>query len=245
MNNANTSSVINCAHRGARAYEPENTLRAFVRAAGMGANQVELDVRITADGVTVISHDPVIATVPESADIKNITLENLKLLRYKREYVPTLEEAVEACTKNGMSLNIEIKDPDASEQVAALFGKFNLYEDSHVSSFKLEALKRVRGADPNIPLGIISPPGMQGVALNRAITEKFQAVNCYYRTTTCRFVKKAKSNGMKVNVWTVNNMSDMNKFIEWGVNSIITDMPDALSEVLKVLNNPLDYTTNS
>lgn len=227
--------VINCAHRGARAYEPENTLRSFVRAAGMGADQVELDVRITSDGIAVISHDPVISTVPESADIRNINLDDLRRLRYKTEHVPTLEESIESCVKNGMSLNIEIKDPDASEQVAKLFGKYNLYADSHVSSFKIESLQRVRAADPKIPLGLLSMPGMQGIALGKAITEKYQAVNCFYRTTTLRFVKKAKAAGMKVNVWTVNSMPDMRKFIEWGVDSIITDTPDALSEVIKAM----------
>lgn len=235
--NIKIQSVINCAHRGARAYEPENTIRAFVRAAGMGASQVELDVRLTADGIPIVSHDAYIKTVPYGTQLDLIEFEELKKLRYKGESVPSLDESVEACLRNGLTLNIEIKEAEASEKVAEIFGRRDLYEGSHVSSFSLEALRRVRKADPRIPLGLLAKPGMQGAALKRAIDEGYQAVNSFFRTTSARFVQKAKSSGIKVNVWTVNNPSDMARFIALGVDSVITDYPDAMSEALKAMKN--------
>src|SRR5262245_8084960 len=87
------------AHRGASAVEPENTIGAFRRAAAIGADMVELDVRRSADGVLVIHHD---AHVPGGRALADTRRADLPVS------IPTLAEALEACA--GMAVDVEIKN---------------------------------------------------------------------------------------------------------------------------------------
>lgn len=102
------------AHRGASRAERENTLAAFRRAALMGANAVELDVRRTSDGAMAVHHD---AVLPDGRVICEMTASELP------EHVPLLPAALDAC--EGMWVNIEIKnhpldaDFDPSDSLAA------------------------------------------------------------------------------------------------------------------------------
>ena len=91
------------AHRGASRAAPENTVEAFLTAARMGADAVELDVRRTADGVLVVHHDP------RLADTRVIVATPYRDLP---AHVPTLAAALDACA--GMWVNVEIKN-DAEE----------------------------------------------------------------------------------------------------------------------------------
>lgn len=82
------------AHRGASCERPENSLAAFVRAAELGANAVELDVHLTADGHLVVHHDP---TLPDGAlrrAIGLLTLAEVRAFRVQGEGVPTLDEVI-------------------------------------------------------------------------------------------------------------------------------------------------------
>ena len=88
-------------HRGARAYEPENTLRSFRKALELGVNAVELDVRRTKDGELVVIHDDKVDRTTNGRGLVNeLTLEEIeKLDAGKGEKIPTLEEALEFLDK--------------------------------------------------------------------------------------------------------------------------------------------------
>src|SRR5437879_8210280 len=94
-------------HRGAMAYAPENTLASFREARRRGAAWVEIDVKLTADGVPIVMHD---------ASLKRTTgVDRLVALTPRAELpkdVPTFEEAIACCQALGLGGKVEIKRSD-------------------------------------------------------------------------------------------------------------------------------------
>src|SRR5947207_57083 len=140
------------AHRGACRRAPENTIEAFHVARELGADGVELDVRRTADGVLVVSHDPVVEGF-------GLLVEHpFAALRAAVPRVPTLDEAFDAIT--GLLVNVEIKcfptEPDADPKrfvargVVELVSQRALHEQVIVSSFELDAVDTVRALDERV-----------------------------------------------------------------------------------------------
>jgi glycerophosphoryl diester phosphodiesterase len=108
------SPPIGFAHRGARAHAPENTLEAFTLALRLGANGLESDVWITADGVAVLDHDGVVGSrLKGRRAIASVTRAELP------PHVPTLEELYERCG-TGYELSLDVKDAAAAQTVLAV-----------------------------------------------------------------------------------------------------------------------------
>jgi glycerophosphoryl diester phosphodiesterase len=117
-----------CAHRGAGATHPENTLPAFREAIRLGAHQIELDVRLLKDGVLAVIHDPTVdRTTNGHGRVVDFTAEAVKRLdagawkhpRFTGTRVPTLAEALEIMPRN-VWVNVHLKDdsPRLGEAVA-------------------------------------------------------------------------------------------------------------------------------
>ena len=113
-------------HRGAPAYMPENTLASFRKAGELGADMVEIDVRMTADGQTVVSHEPYLNNGQESYRLLNkSTLAQLKAIDLGGgERIPTLEETLACCEEEGLMLYIEIKEGSTIPSVVATVSKY-------------------------------------------------------------------------------------------------------------------------
>jgi glycerophosphoryl diester phosphodiesterase len=101
------------AHRGARAYERENTIEAFALALRLGATGLESDVWLTADGEVVCDHDGVVRSGLRKRPIAEMTRAQLPA------HVPTLAEVIEACAGD-WHLSLDLKDPDAGDRVVAV-----------------------------------------------------------------------------------------------------------------------------
>ncbi|HEX2267215.1 MAG TPA: glycerophosphodiester phosphodiesterase family protein, partial [Actinomycetota bacterium] len=154
------------AHRGASALYPENTLRAFEGAVDAGADLVELDVRLTSDGVPVILHDlDVSITTDGSGRVHELTLAEIKRLdaskgRSERVEVPTLRETLELLSGR-VGVNIEIKNlPEEpafdSPREAAVEKTLSTLHDVAFSgpvvvcSFNWLSIERVRELEPSV-----------------------------------------------------------------------------------------------
>jgi glycerophosphoryl diester phosphodiesterase len=227
------------AHRGANRVAPENTLEAFVAASALGADGVELDVHRTADGGLVVHHDAGAGGLGVLAERSEAEI------RTARPEIPTLEEALEACT--GMLVNIEVKnlpgdaDYDPAESVAGavveLLGRRGRRDDVLVSSFNLESADRVRDLDRSIPTGFLTLVGMDPVdGVDIAHAHGHGAVHPDVRAlvddTAGATIARAHELGMVVNVWTVNGEDEMRRLAAAGVDAIITDVPDTARRVL-------------
>jgi glycerophosphoryl diester phosphodiesterase len=97
---------ITFAHRGARAYSPENTIEAFQLGLRLGATGLESDVWITADGIAVLDHDGVVRRRTRKVPISEVSRRSLP------SHVPELSEMLEACPGD-FDLSLDVKDPSA------------------------------------------------------------------------------------------------------------------------------------
>lgn len=220
------------AHRGASAAEPPgNTVAAFRRARVLGADWVELDVRVTADRAHVVHHD---AALPDGRVLCEVLVEALP------PSVPQLHAALEAC--EGMGVNVEIKnsagDPDhdpgcaVADSVVAELAGFPR-ERLLVTSFHGETIARVRALDPTIPTGLLAfALDEPEPVVEAAVRGGHRAVNPWDPYVDEAFVALAHGAGLEVNVWTVNEPRRMRELVALGVDAIITDAPDALAAVL-------------
>jgi glycerophosphoryl diester phosphodiesterase len=211
------------AHRGCTEGYMENTLEAFAEARRLGADGVELDVRLTADGALAIHHDAEIAGV---GPVCELTVGDLPA------HVPLLSDALGVC--EGMVVNVEIKnspqDPghDPGEAVAALtaasIAEAGWTDRVLVSSFQLSTLLAVQVADSRLPLGALWPFLTEAEAgLAVAVGAGMVAVHPFVTEVTPDLVAQAHAAGLAVNVWTVNATHDLSAFVGFGVDAVITD----------------------
>lgn len=234
-----TPTPLVLGHRGARQVALENTVEAFVAAAALGADGVELDVHRTADGGLVVHHDA------DARGLGILAQRTAADIRAVRPEIPTLEEALEACL--GMLVNIEVKnlpgdaDYDATEGVAAavveLLRRREGRDEVIVSSFNLESVDRVRALDRSIATGFLTLVGMDpidGVEVahahgHRAVHPDVRSLRGQAAGAT---VAGAHAHGMAVNVWTVNDEDEMRRLAAAGVDALVTDVPDVARRVL-------------
>jgi glycerophosphoryl diester phosphodiesterase len=211
-------------HRGARAVEPENTLRA-IRAGMRCARFVEVDVRLTHDRVPVILHDAGLerTTTNGRGPVGEFCLADLKKLDAgKGERIPTLAEVCRE-VKGRCGLFVELKEPGSEEEVSAVLrdsGPVDLW----VVSFHPECIRAMQALCPGLRTGYIfsqTTPDPQSTASDlgcQAILPKFVLVST-------DLVRRSHASGQKVIPWTLNSPDDFRKAKELGVDGFATDDP--------------------
>lgn len=139
------------AHRGASAYELENTFKAFEKAIELGANMIEVDVRLSKDGHLIVMHDQSIdRTTDGKGFVRELTLAELKQFKtLNGEEMPTLQETIDL-VKGRCGLYIELKDEGCEQKIVDIIQKNNLYDWAIVSSFIHPSLKIIKELDPKI-----------------------------------------------------------------------------------------------
>ena len=201
----------------------ENTLDAFARARALGADGVELDVRLTADGGLAVHHDPVIDGVGAICDLGTVALP---------ADVPLLADALETCS--GMVVNIEIKnqphepgfDPAdrASGEVVALVESMGRTGSVVVSSFWSGALVAVRSAGSAVPTGLLVVSSFDPLASIAAAADLgCAAVHLPVGLVDGPIVATAHAAGLAVAAWTVADEATLAAVLAAGVDTVITD----------------------
>lgn len=211
------------AHRGACRQAPENSAEAIRRAAALGADWVETDVRITSDGVLVLAHDDKV----QSLEVAGSTFGQLR-----KAWPPlaTLEEGLEAA--GGIGVNLELKAPVPDQQIfvekiaaaAAGFGGPVL-----VSSFFLPVLHAAAEAMPQFDAGVLTgytydPDGM--LAISTARDGGYPVALPQVQAAGAETVAAAHAAGLRIITWTVNSTERIRELAGWGIDGIITDEPD-------------------
>jgi glycerophosphoryl diester phosphodiesterase len=222
-------------HRGAPRAARENTIEAFEAAARAGADMVELDVRRTADGALVVHHDAVLG------DGRVIVATERAALP---EWLPDLADALVACTDAGMTINIEIKnsprdpdfDPDdtVAAAVVALVQQLDVRDRVLVSSFNRATIDLVRSNDPRIPTGWLLLPGSDAEAVLADVAAAgHAALHPHDTSVTAAAIAAAHDAGLVVNTWTVDDPDRMRVLAEWGIDGIVTNVPDVAVAALR------------
>jgi glycerophosphoryl diester phosphodiesterase len=211
------------AHRGAAQHAPENTIAAFIDARRLGADGVELDVRISHDGAFVVHHD---AEIPGIGPISECNVVDLPAS------VPLLSAALEAC--EGLLVNVEIKnDPnepgfDPTRAVAAHVVEeilaLDLGAEVLISSFDVACVRAAKSAGPGLPVGLLTGLGADlDSALDLAVEAGFDALHPFVLDVTEGVVQAAHAAGIAVNTWTVDAEADLVRMRDFGVDAVITD----------------------
>ena len=235
------------AHRGSSAHAPENTLAAFQLAIQHGAEAIELDAKLCADGQVVVIHDITVdRTTTGTGYVSQMKLSALKELdagshfdiAFRNEKIPTLAEVFEA-VGGKLFINVELTNyistmDDLPEKVVALVREHDLIGKVMFSSFNPMALLRARRAAPQIPLGLLALGGKSG-AWSRGWFGRlvgYDAIHPEKGDVTPALVQAAHKRGKRVHVYTVNSESDMLRMFELGVDGIFTDDPPLARQVL-------------
>ncbi len=219
--------MLKIGHRGARAYEPENTLRSFKKALELGVNAVEVDVRKTKDNEIVVIHDPEVErTTNGKGLVADLTLKDIKnLVTEKGEKIPTLEEALEFLDKK-VKILIELKESGFEEKLLKSIREKELQKNVIIVSFVEDALKKIRALDKEVETGLIYVKHKNPISA--ALELKANYLLSLYRFTHTANVQKAHENGLKVIVWTVNKPEEVAEYLKKGVDGIASDRPDIL-----------------
>ena len=247
------------AHRGGGGLWPENTLYAFERAAEIGADVIETEIQSTADDNLVFIHDETIdRTTNGTGSVNSFTLRELKKLdagyhwtadggrtfpfRGKGITLPTLEEVFTALPSTRINIDLKQISPPLASKLCGLLHSFDRVEKVMVASFGTKALRNFR----QVCSGVATSASQREVTLfflmNLIFLGAAYGPPCHalqipeyssgMHVLTKRFLRTAHSRNLKVHVWTVNEVEDMKRLLNLGVDGIITDYPDRLISVL-------------
>jgi glycerophosphoryl diester phosphodiesterase len=230
------------AHRGASAYEPENTLRAFDLAIRQGAQMIELDLHITCDNHVVVIHDPTLNhTTNLTGRVDRLSLAEVRRADAgKGERVPTLDETLDL-TLGKVRLYLEIKDPRAAMPALRIIRERRCQSQVMLASFDIELMRglgeEVRDTELGLILGNATFHPMvrwreafPWLALRRV---KHQVLCMRVELCYSYLAARARENGKKLYVWTVDSEKQFARMTSIGVDGIVTNTPDRLISYLK------------
>jgi glycerophosphoryl diester phosphodiesterase len=234
-------------HRGASAYAPENTMASFLLAKEHGADAIEFDVKLSADGEIVVMHDQTLnRTTNGKGKVRDFPLAALNKLDagssfsadFAGEPIPTLRVVLETLGDQ-IYYNIELTNygsifDDLAKKAASLVMNFGLEDNVLFSSFSPLALFQAKRTAPNVPVALIGLRGLEGKLAHSFIFRGVspEIVNPFISNVTKEFVDRQHSIGRRVNPWTVNTPDDFHRLCQLGVDGMITDDPLMLRKLL-------------
>jgi glycerophosphoryl diester phosphodiesterase len=223
------------AHRGASGYAPENTRAAFERAIAMGADAIETDVQLTADGVLVLFHD---TTVERNSNgrgpLADYTLAELRLLDLGGWYAPefagervlTVDELLDEFAAR-IPLVLELKDPRAAAPLVAVLSGRRLLDRVQVTSFYWTALLDAQAANPGLSLGFLTPT-FEDDTVERCVRRGFSQICPHVDRLTTSRVARAHGHGLNVRAWGVQRRDQVERLVDTGADGATCNWPDWL-----------------
>lgn len=228
------------AHRGSAFLAPENTRSAIERSIQDGADYIEIDVRQTRDGVPVLWHDADMRRVfGLDGKISDLTLAEARQRdagswfgkQFADERILTLDEAIDI-TRGRARLYVDIKPdpatPDLTANVIERLQAANAVEGTVVAAAEWQVLAEVREREPRLRTALLAQ-----FIVGPLWQERFDILGLRQNRVNPATVARSKADGNELHVWTVNSPRAMARFIDMGVDNIITDRPGVLAELLR------------
>jgi glycerophosphoryl diester phosphodiesterase len=232
------------AHRGASSTHPENTLEAFEAAVALGAQVVELDVRLSSDGVPVVMHDPDVSRTTEGVGlVHEMRAEELTALRARggssRARVPTLRQALSLLSgRSGVAIEIKnlpgdpAYDPDHESIAEAALDEVSACSFEGpvlVVSFNPRSIAFARAAASEIVTGLLITDAVApDDGLAHVVEHGHDLLLPGSRglvATGARFVERAHGARVRVGTWTVDDADRFAMLLGWGVDAVATNDP--------------------
>ena len=256
-----TSRPLIIGHRGASAHAPENTLAAFERALRDGADGVEFDVRLAADGVPVVIHDATLRrTALRDGAVSSLTSSELTRLdagtwfnrrrptrareEFSREGIPTLARVLQLFAPRFRVLYVELKcsaveTRPLAEAVVSVVGEFEKHAGRLViESFDLGAVAEVKRLAPHLRAAALFERKLRQPLLPareliaRALDCGADELALHRSLATRRRVEAARAAGLQCVVWTADHPSWAARAIDLGLRAVITNDPARMRHAL-------------
>ena len=247
------------AHQGGDGLWPGDTMYAFEHAVALGVDVLEMDLHITKDGVLVVMHDESVdRTTNGTGFLEEMTLEEIKQLdagydwslddgvtypyRGQGIIIPTLEEVFQAFPNYHMTIEIKKTVRSMAEPFCSLIREYGMQDKVLVASFHNERMDEFRQVCPEVATSSARQETtifvlMSKAFLGRLYSPKFYALQVPEESSgimvmTAQFVRAAHERNLRVEPWTIDDREQMQLYIDWGVDGIITDRPDLMLELL-------------
>ncbi|WP_232699225.1 glycerophosphodiester phosphodiesterase [Brevibacillus daliensis] len=233
------------AHRGASGQYPENTFPAFHAAYLHGADGLEIDVQLTADGEIIVMHDTRLEhTTNGKGEVRDFTLHDIRRLNAATKHhlaiqpakVPELSEVLLFAKTTGLKLIIELKNfivpqPNLEEKLIRAIYDFRLTSQVVISSFNFTSLLRIKEIDPKIRTGLLYFGQLQRPC---DIAKEYRADELHAPDdqVTKALIKEAKKHNLSILSWTVDTPARMKELISYEIDGIITNFPEYANKIL-------------
>ncbi|BBH23772.1 hypothetical protein Back11_51170 [Paenibacillus baekrokdamisoli] len=229
------------AHTGCGIH-PDNTMASFLEGIQIGADIVEVDVRVSQEGTPILLHD-------DSPYLRTHTYEQLNLpdirhlidMSYQTYEIATLEQVFRASETLGTNLNLDLKSADSIDPTVRLIRKFNAQKRVFITGCSDAITERY----PDIQVMMNTPDELSPQqelrykefaesVCREAREQGYTGLNMNAPTCRKEMVEQAHALGLKVWVYTVNGRQDMERLLEIEVDAITTRKPEILIEILSV-----------
>jgi glycerophosphoryl diester phosphodiesterase len=245
------------AHRGGAALAPENTIAAFDNGLASGADGIELDVRMSRDGVVVVHHDATVErTTGQQGAVERLDARELARLdagygfgqdgaypfRGQGIGVPTLAEVLRRYRDSRVIVEMKVNSADLATAVVEAVKSADAVDRVCLGAFGRRALRAAREREPALATSAareevrwalyrswIGWPVTRPRYAGYQIPERAEAT----RIVSPGFIRHSHAAGLGIQVWTVDTESDARRLISWGVNGLITDRPDLLVPLVR------------
>jgi glycerophosphoryl diester phosphodiesterase len=241
------------AHRGGAGVAPENTLAAFDAGLALGADGLEIDVRLSRDGVVVVHHDPTLdRTTDHIGDVGRFTASELDRVdagyRFLRNGahpfrgqgigVPRLATVLARYRDTRVIVEMKENDAELARATVEVVRAADAVDRVCFGAFGWRVLRAARTLAPTVPSSASRVEVRWALYRSRwRCPVRHAAYHVYqvpeisrdgHRVVSPRFVADARDAGLPVQVWTVDRPDDADRLMGWGVSALITDRPDVI-----------------
>jgi len=255
---AGLPSPLVIAHQGGDGVWPGNTLFAFQHAADLGVDVIETDLRMSKDGVLMITHDDHVERISDGkGKIVDLTYADLTQLDAAYYWSPdggktypyrgqgitytSLEDVFKALPNMRFNIDMKQTEPTIYGQFCDLIRKYNMQDKVLAASFHHENNVAFRQTCPEVTSSADEVETRNFVILNfaflgRLSSPEYKAFQVPVEqggipVVTRPFVNAAHERSLRVDVWTIDDPAEMRRLIDLGVDGIISDRPDLLMQV--------------
>jgi glycerophosphoryl diester phosphodiesterase len=239
-------------HRGAAALAPENTLPSFAVAAELGAGYLELDVHGTADGTIVVLHDDTVdRTTDARGPVRQLQWKEVESLdagfrfqvgessfpyRGQGVRIPTLEAVLRAFPANCFNIEIKQSAPSIADEVAAILRRRGAAERSLLAAAEdpiMAEVRRAVGDDivTGSSIGDVAEffrqldEGTAGRYVPPGVALQIPTRAGQRELVTAESIAAAHEKGVEIHVWTINDVVEIERLLDLGVDGIMSDAP--------------------
>lgn len=224
------SGTIAFAHRGARAERQDNTIPAFVRALELGANGLETDAWLTADGVVVLDHDGVVGPILRRRAISTTPAADLP------GHIPTLDQLYRICGTD-FELSVDVKDPAALEPLVAVAREHGAASRLWLCHHDWRPMAAWRRAAPECHLVESTNLAWMregfGARVSALSAAGFDAVNLHRTQWSEETVREVHAVGMRAFGWDAQTAEDLAALVGLGVDGVYSDHVERMVAALR------------